>query len=100
MSQLDWEKLADQRTGATRFLQRTADDPQFRHDVLTNASYARQALLQEGGFASIPPDVQVVCLGPGTAERAKFVLFLLPEENATNIEPLAHWIAAWPPYDA
>lgn len=99
MPQLDWNQLEDQRAGATKFLQRTADDPQFRQDVLANPSYARESLLKEGDFASIPPNVQVVCLRPGTAERAMFVLFLLPEEGATNIDPLAHWIAAWPPYD-
>jgi hypothetical protein len=97
--QLDWNNHADQRSGATKFLQKTADDPQFRQDVLANPSYAREALIEVGNFASIPPVVQVICLGPSTQERARLVLFLLPESNQPVQDPLLYWIAAWPPYD-
>jgi hypothetical protein len=97
--QLNWSSLSDQRAGATKFLQKTADDADFRRDVLANPSYVREALIKEGSFASIPPDVRVLCCGPSTQERAKLVLFLLPEPGSIVDDPLLYWIAAWPPYD-
>jgi hypothetical protein len=95
----DWKSMKDRKAAAEAFLQKTITDPDVRSAVLKDRTAARR-IFQREGDVDIPDDVEVICLGPTTQERDRLVVFLLPPDGISpqHIDPLRHWIGAWPPY--
>ena len=91
--------MKDRKAAAEAFLQKTMTDPDVRSAVLKDRAAARR-IFQSEGDVDIPDDVEVICLGPTTQERDRLVVFLLPPDGISpqHIDPLRHWICAWPPY--
>lgn len=95
----NWKSQKDKRDAATAFLQKTIIDADVRSAVLKDRNAARRLFAKEGGI-SIPDDVEVICIGRSTQERDRLIVFVLPSEDADaeQVDPLAHWVAAWSPY--
>lgn len=93
------QQKSDRRAAAKEFLQKTITDADLRKDIITYPENAREYFRVHGDI-DVPNDVQVICVEPGTQERDKVVVFVLPETTVDpdNLDPMKYWIAAWIPY--
>lgn len=100
MAKRNWNDHADQRAAAEKFLKKTIADKTFRKKVMADRNYARE-MFKKVGDIDVPANTEVICLGPSTQERAKLVVFALPETTVPADKPLdalKYWLAAWEPY--
>jgi hypothetical protein len=100
----DWTKPEDQRAAATAFLKETQTNQALRSRIVKSGqddrNYAREQFRIIGDI-NIPNDVEVISVEPGTAARAKVVVFALPtaqDPMPSDLVSLKYWLAAWVPY--
>jgi hypothetical protein len=88
------------RDAATEFLLATLQDGSLWDKVVRSESDAWTEFRSRGDI-ELPKDVKVICVDPNLSERDKLVVFIMPPKGSgvtSTIDPLAHWVAAWPPY--
>jgi hypothetical protein len=91
------QQKKDRRAAAKAFLEKTASDSTIWNEVRDDRKKAKEHFRTYGDI-DVPPEVEVICVDPDTRERDKLVVFLLPEPNTQNVDPLKYWLAAWIPY--
>ncbi len=93
----------DRRSAAKAFLEKAASDKDLRKAItgLGNRAEAQKQFRALGDI-DIPANVEVICLEKNLSEtsgRDDLVVFILPDlDESEPIDPLEHWVAAWPPY--
>jgi hypothetical protein len=89
------------RAAATEFLVETLKDGKLWDQVVANTNNDAWKEFRAKGDIDIPANVKIICVDPNLTERDKLVVFIMPPKgtNPTGpIDPLAYWVAAWPPY--
>ena len=101
----DWTTNKGKKAAAKLYLTRLATDKTMRERVVKSGKddrkYSHDQFKTIGDCPNIPDDIEVICLEPDRDHLNKLVVFKLPpkvNKLLKEINPLAHWIAAWVPY--